>query len=126
MRRRGFLKATVAAGLTLAAAVLGGPAVLRVLRSRRRADLGRLLLERFDYLTFEPGTVERFVSDVAAFRETQRLHPKGLPVYERFLMSTDFFQNGADETRIVAYVSFYPPYQTSCYNPLASSPDEPC
>ena len=31
----------------------------------------------------------------------------------------DFFQNGVDETRPRAYVSYYEPYASPCYNPLA-------
>lgn len=124
MERRGFLKTTVAVGLAFLAAGLGARAVYRALRSRAASnaqeDLERRLLERFDYLTLEPETVERFVADVEQHRPTLRLHPKGMPVEERFLMSTDFFQNGADESRRVAYVGFYHPYVTFCHNPLAT------
>ncbi len=41
-------------------------------------------------------------------------------LYERFLLSTDFFQHGGDETRTVRYVSYYDPYRSPCWNPCAS------
>jgi hypothetical protein len=39
----------------------------------------------------------------------------------RFLLSTDFFQNGADEDRPLRYVAYYDPYRSPCYNPLRDS-----
>ena len=35
-------------------------------------------------------------------------------------MSTDFFQNGQDQARALAFVAYYDPYLTPCYNPLVS------
>lgn len=46
-------------------------------------------------------------------------------VVSKYLLSTDFFQNGADENRPVTYLSFYDPYTAVCRNPfvkLALSP----
>ena len=37
----------------------------------------------------------------------------------KFLLSTDFFRNGADETRPVKYVAYYNPYKFACGNPFA-------
>jgi hypothetical protein len=42
-------------------------------------------------------------------------------VVSQFLMSTDFFPNGMDERRPLAYVTYYDPYVTPCYNPLRLS-----
>lgn len=36
-----------------------------------------------------------------------------------FLMSTDFFLNGSDESRPVNYVSCFSPYISPCWNPLS-------
>jgi hypothetical protein len=47
------------------------------------------------------------------------VHAWPIDVYTRYLLSTDFFRNGADESRRVRYLSFYHPYVTICYNPLA-------
>jgi len=35
----------------------------------------------------------------------------------QFLLSTDFFQNGMDESRTVKYGLYYDPYINLCYNP---------
>lgn len=39
-------------------------------------------------------------------------------VVSKFLLSTDFFQHNADETRDVKYLGLFP-YELSCANPLA-------
>ena len=36
-----------------------------------------------------------------------------------FLMSSDFFTNGADETRPVRYLALYEPTKVGCTNPFA-------
>jgi hypothetical protein len=41
-------------------------------------------------------------------------------VVTAFLLSSDFFQNGADETRTVRYLAYYDPYKYACGNPFAS------
>lgn len=40
-----------------------------------------------------------------------------------YLLSSDFFKNGADESRLVHYVSYYEP-TLACGNPFARSPVE--
>lgn len=41
-------------------------------------------------------------------------------VVSMFLLSTDFFQNGADERRLVTYVAFYDPLAAVCRNPFVN------
>jgi hypothetical protein len=41
-------------------------------------------------------------------------------VVSMFLLSTDFFQNGADERRLVSYVAFYDPNAAVCRNPFVN------
>jgi len=36
-----------------------------------------------------------------------------------FLLSSDFFYNGGDASRIINYRSFYDPYESGCDNPFA-------
>lgn len=36
-----------------------------------------------------------------------------------FLMSTNFFVNGEDESKTVKYICLYAPYKNSCWNPVA-------
>jgi hypothetical protein len=38
---------------------------------------------------------------------------------EQFLMSTDFFPNGADELRPLRYRQLHDPHISVCYNPMA-------
>jgi hypothetical protein len=72
----------------------------------------------FDYLSLDP-------AGVRAFAETYQKQngPIGLfaspepEVYERYLLSTDFFQHGADESRTPGYVTYYDPYLSPCWNP---------
>ncbi len=51
-----------------------------------------------------------FASKIRSFEEK---------VVTNFLMSTDFFRNGADETKPVKYLFYYDPYAAPCQNPLA-------
>ena len=39
-----------------------------------------------------------------------------------YLLSTDFFANGANEQREVSYISFYDPYARPCGNPFNMQP----
>ena len=41
-----------------------------------------------------------------------------------FLLSTDFFRNGSDTSRVVRYVALYDPVRP-CGNPFAHSPTDP-
>jgi hypothetical protein len=79
------------------------------------------ILGRFDYMQFEPGAVEAFVRDYERHRGPLRrfVPPRNAQeeVFDRFLLSTDFFLNGADESRRVRYVRFYDPYVNPCWNP---------
>lgn len=38
-----------------------------------------------------------------------------------FLMSTDFFLQGADEAKQINYVMMYHPYHSPCWNPISMS-----
>jgi hypothetical protein len=55
-----------------------------------------------------------FPSRNPGVRQFQR--PETDPL-EQFLLSTDFFQDGGDETRTVPYVALYDPYLNPCWNP---------
>jgi len=43
-------------------------------------------------------------------------------VVSGYLLSTDFFANGANEQRAVSYISFYDPYTRPCGNPFNMQP----
>ena len=74
----------------------------------------------FDYLNLDAGGVRQFVADYERFRPNfRRRSPLPPDVYTTYLMSTDFFQGDADDSRPVRYVLFYDPELTRCHNPLA-------
>lgn len=84
------------------------------------------LIAAFEYLTLDPAGVKQFFADYERYRPNfRRRSPLPPDVYTRYLMSTDFFQGGADESRRLQYVLFYDPDVTFCYNPLATFDDVP-
>lgn len=63
------------------------------------------------------------MATLATFVTPYSLLPMGHPLrrienytVSNFLLSTDFFQNGADETKPVKYFGFYSPYKRPCAN----------
>jgi hypothetical protein len=88
--------------------------------SRARLTPKQKLLEFFGYLKISDEVADEFISDYRAHvRDVGRMSELGEDFYTRFLLSTDFFQNGADESRALTYVAIYGPTITPCYNPLA-------
>lgn len=108
-----------------------------------------ILERRVGYLRVEPATFRDFAKDYASFQKRhehefavltdislllrffspyrwlaqghafRRLEDN---VVSSYLLSTDFFANGADEQRAVAYISFYDPYVRPCSNPFNRQP----
>jgi hypothetical protein len=125
--RRKLLVWTAALGAGLAA---GAFALFPVVRVNARSWASRLarsgstpkakLLRHFSYLKISDDVAERYVADYRAHvRDVGRLSELGDDFHTRFLLSTDFFQHGADESRPLEYVAIYGPTITLCYNPLA-------
>ena len=115
---------------------------------RERETARAILRKKLGYLELDEGDVERFLDDFLSDQNPhplrsrlRRLH-SGLPLYEytdilaatslagrvealeewlvtSFLLSSDFFGNNADTTRVVHYVAFYDPYRLPCTNPFA-------
>ena len=63
------------------------------------------------------------VSGIASIITPYSLLPMGHPLrrlenytVSNFLLSTDFFQNGADENKPLNYLGFYDPYKRPCAN----------
>lgn len=82
-----------------------------------RDGLGSLRLDDADLRVFAREFLARADRRTLASRATD---PAGF-VYEvcnRFLLSTDFFGSGADETRPIRYTAYYDPY-LGCRNPFA-------
>lgn len=97
--------------------LLGGGAAL----SRHRFMAWRI--ERhFHYLDIAPGAARQFVREYEkAYGRLPWYRRSVSDVYKKFLMSTDFFSNGADQKQRVRYVMLYDPYFSPCYNPLKSA-----
>lgn len=78
------------------------------------------LRSHFSYLALDMGGVEQYFADhQRAFGPLPRHLPLSPDFCTRYLMSTDFFRHGADESRLVRYVGFYDPDRTACNNPFA-------
>lgn len=126
-RRRWLLGAALGLGaLGLARYVLWDK-----LGSLQPKELAAFLRKEFSYLKLEDDAPERFAR---VFVQHDRIG-RGLltrlrggdmtwqqaeltSMGHRFLLSTDFFLNGADENRPVRFVAYYDPYITPCWNPV--------
>jgi hypothetical protein len=136
MERRDILRFALVGAIALGATALGvvlrgmrGPRMAKsqdapgVPRSETRsvldpkdpAGLGPHLRKKFDYLSIDDAVIEAYVRDRADGNRRLDLSKE----YPRFLLSTDFFQNGADESRPLAYMSLFDAYVSPCYQPLA-------
>jgi hypothetical protein len=91
------------------------------------------VLERdLDYLQTRAEDRERFARDFASeapmaearLADRRRWSVARVEALEEricltFLMSSDFFRNGADESKPVRYLSLYEPSKVGCANPFA-------
>jgi hypothetical protein len=55
-------------------------------------------------------------------RRSKKIRAEDLLV-STYLLSSDFFRNGGDESRTVGYVAFFDPVAQACSNPFARRPD---
>ncbi len=78
------------------------------------------------FLKLDPSGVAKFAHELVAAREKGDMKPiYWLDLAHRYLLSSDFFDNGADLAKPVKFVLFYEPYLTPCFNPFASPPPDP-
>jgi hypothetical protein len=104
-----------------------------------------ILRRRLGYLQLETGSMQRFAEQYVVYKGEHaaqlarlsivalpmtyvtlyRFLPMGHPlrrlednVVSNFLLSTDFFLHGGDESREVKYLSFYDPLAAPCRNPF--------
>ena len=77
-----------------------------------------LLREYFSYLEFDDSVATQFVLDYA--RHYGPVEDAGR-FFATFLLSTDFFENGQDESRPLQYVALYGPMLNPCLNPLGQT-----
>jgi len=144
LSRRSFM-IRAAAGL---AVLVGGSYAIYQLKYGKAANVVIAILKRrVGYLKTEPGSFERFAADYLEYKRAHvkqlaklsaaalpltyftlyRWLPMGHPlrrlednVVSKYLLSTDFFFHGADESRQVSYLSFYEPSKVACRNPFSN------
>jgi hypothetical protein len=121
LNRRQFI--TVSAG-ALAAAIVGGTSC---------GDPGyeslvvSVLRRKLHFLTFDEEIARVFAKDFRPEFEAGQPDLRGRLgttafenlVVTRFLLSSDFFRNDADESRTLTYVAYHDPGRRSCANPFA-------
>ncbi|HSJ15588.1 MAG TPA: hypothetical protein VK939_14290 [Longimicrobiales bacterium] len=128
MKRREFI-GIAAAG----AGLLAVPVGLAATASFERAA-GGIILRNLDYLRHDPAGLARFIGEYfAAADATQRLKVRLLyrlgrdaassetirDMVETYLMGSDFFSAGMDESRTVTFARIFSPYRGGCANPFA-------
>jgi hypothetical protein len=84
------------------------------------ASIASDLRAHFDYLRFESDVLARYARLCVESYGAPDLTMPGTRrrMHAQFLLSTDFFQNGAAEGRTLRFVALYDPYVTPCYNPF--------
>lgn len=132
MKRRSFLKLS---GLGIAGLV-ALPGLAYVSTSVKSGAVG-ILLKEFKYLKLDEKGVEDFVNDFfSKYSYDMTYHLKIRSYYllgiqsdksslvgdlaNKYLLSTDFFRNRMDETKIIRYIGLYNPYQIPCSNPFSN------
>ncbi len=98
----------------------GAPSAERRPGTGGHRDPERLAAEvrrHFHYLEIDEASLARFARDYLRHFSPPNL--AGTDLYSHYLISSDFFQNGADESKTVRYVAIYNPYLSACRNPFA-------
>jgi hypothetical protein len=141
MRRRTFLLSTTAA--------LCGAIGWRFASSSDESAIAKVLHKKLHYLRLDEAGVRRYAADIAGLGivSSLRLHvidaADGLYLHHtlnpdnalgralrhgedrvvtQYLISSDFFKNGADKNRTVNYLGYYDP-MVACNNPFARPVD---
>lgn len=120
MRRRRFLTIISLGGIAVSA--LAGALGVRWYGrngNRRLSDeeLARAIRDHFGYLQLDEGEVLEYARQ-GRERYGDVFAPPPEAVYVNFLMSTDFFDHDADESRRIAFKRIYDPHD-GCRNPFA-------
>lgn len=87
-------------------------------REERAAALGPHLRAALPFLILPDATIDAFVDAWSGFERPPDTPEKLRKVRHTFLLSTSFFQTGADESKPLQFIAYYDPYRTPCYNPL--------
>jgi len=133
MRRRNFLKI---AGLGAIALAIPG---ISMYSASVETTMTKIIKKEFHFLKLDEAGLNKFVADyIKAEGEYQRaftqLKLKGYSLLNKtsedsqrvrnlttsYLLSTDFFQNKMDESKVVNYLGLYSPHKTPCANPFSA------
>jgi hypothetical protein len=142
--RRKFVIVSLFSGVSL---LFGGWWLFKVRRGDSTDIIMAILKKRLGYLKTEQADLEKFAADFQGIISARRRYLgswSGLltPLYAvvdifditpysrdfesfeeftvtLFLLSSDFFEKGADLNRPVKYYGLYDPYETGCDNPFA-------
>jgi len=144
-RRRRFLLLAAGGAVVIA----GGYGVARWYRGDPASVIVAILERRVGYLQVDHASFERFavqylesrkeyrhelalmalfslpyryVTPYPFLKQAHSLRRLESNVVSRYLLSTDFFEHGADESRPVMYVEFFDPYSIACRNPFVPRP----
>jgi hypothetical protein len=137
MKRRNFLYLSVG--------TLIGAIAIRYSVSSDRAAIAKIIKKRLPYLKIDEEGLQHFATDAVAQKLAKSLRVRSIDaagslyfhvtlppenfigdkirhtedrVVTQFLMSSDFFLNHADKTRVVKYLGYYDP-MLACNNPFA-------
>lgn len=142
VNRRTFILLTLTSSLSL---YMSGWWFFKVRNNDASDIIATIVSKKLDYLQLDPTGLQQFAEDFSKNQINkelaQQLSWKGMfnPLFkltdlldsvaaidvygeifaQLFLLSSDFFWQGSDETRIVKYVSLYNPYTRPCSNPFA-------
>ncbi len=84
-------------------------------------EIAERVQKALPFLELHPASVKTFAGELVAAREKGDMKPiYWLDLAHRYLMSSDFFDNGADVAKPVKFVLFYDPYSSPCYNQFAT------
>lgn len=131
MKRRKFLLL-----IGVGAAGVAIPASAYFLSSSVKEYAVLLIKRELDYLKLEEGSVEKYVNDYFQYPNNNLIEKlKWKTVYylnirpdksdsffellKYYLLSSDFFINKADESKIVRYLGLYSPYKSPVPNPYS-------
>jgi hypothetical protein len=80
----------------------------------------RRIRKHFGDLMIDEAGLQRFVRDYEKHRGRVTFYSvrSNGRLFSTFLLSTDYYRNGADPKRPVHYVTFYDPYVSPCWNPF--------
>jgi hypothetical protein len=84
-------------------------------------QLAAMIRERLDMLEIPDATIAKWVNAYEKHEKPWAGKQVARKELQNFLLSTDLFPDG-DESKPLAFVAYYDPYISVCYNPLRHAP----